>query len=45
MPSVLIMLGFISNHKDRENFKLQSHRKMIAQKLFLATSNYMLDIK
>ncbi|RDU59591.1 hypothetical protein CQA53_11350 [Helicobacter didelphidarum] len=45
MPSVLITLGFISNHKDRENFKQQSYRASITNKLFLAISNYIRDIE
>ena len=45
MASVLVTLGFISNNDDKARLNNKNQRQIIANKLFLAISNYIHGIK
>ena len=41
MPSVLVEMGFLSNHKDEANLKLKSYRRDLSRRLTKAIVSYL----
>ena len=41
MPSVLVEMGFLSNHKDEANLKLKSYRRDLSRRLTKAIMSYL----
>jgi N-acetylmuramoyl-L-alanine amidase len=41
MPSVLVEMGFLSNHRDEANLKLKSYRRDLSRRLTMAIVSYL----